>query len=97
MLALTPRDYLQDPYSFGRAGPVRWTLPPAGTQAGLRAAQRQHALVCHWGRTRTPKTGTIRRNYGISKQTWSRIVLGQRWAGQLGMEALLDAWQGISR
>lgn len=92
MLTLTPRDYLQDPHRFGHpgvAGP--WIVPPAGTAVGLRAARRQHELACTWAGTRTPKTGQIRSIYGISKQTWSRIIRGHRWAGQLGMEALLDA------
>jgi hypothetical protein len=91
-LTLTPRAYLHDPHGFGRPGPARWFVPPGGTQAGLRTARRQHVLACRWAETRTPKTGQIRQTYGISKQTWSRIVRGERWAGQLGLEVLLDAW-----
>jgi len=92
MLTLTPRAYLHDPHGFGCPGPARWLVPPGGTQAGLRAARRQHVLACRWAAARAPKTGQIRQTYGISKQTWSRIVRGERWAGQLGLEVLLDAW-----
>jgi len=87
-----PCDYLRDPYGFGNPGQHVWLLPAGGSPAGMRAARRQHLLVCAWKQTRRPGTGALRQAYGISKQTWSRIVLGQRWAGHLGLEALLDAY-----
>lgn len=95
-LPLTPRDYLENPYAFGHAGPARWVIPAGGNAIGLRVAHRQHVLACRWIEIGAPKSGEIRRVYGISKQTWSRVIRGQRWAGQLGLEVLLAAWDGRS-
>jgi len=92
VLTLRPCDYARDPDTFGH--PRRhpdWHIPAGGTAPALFAARRQHELVRRWKAARNPKTGEIRARYLISKQVWSQITLGRRWAGQLGLEALLAA------
>lgn len=92
LLPLVPLDYVTDRHAFGR-GNARFTVPDGGTSLALRVARRQHLLVADWLQHRSPATGRIAEVYGISKQTWSRITLGERWAGQVGLEALLDAFE----
>lgn len=93
LLPLAPFDYVTDRHVFGR-GDARFTIPDGGTELALRVARRQHLLVADWLQHRRPTTGRIAEMYGISKQTWSRITLGERWAGQVGLQALLDAFEG---
>jgi hypothetical protein len=89
--ALLPRDYLADPYLFGRE-PTGVVLPQGGDRRSQQVARLQHQLALAWVRAgRRPTTTTLCERWGFSPSVWSRIVNGTRWAGETGMCALLDA------
>lgn len=90
---LRPCDYLEDPDHFGRDGVAVFRVPPGGDAVSARIATLQHELVRDWRWERRPTSGEIRRLFGISRQTWSRITLGQRWAGETGLAALHASWR----
>ena len=56
----------------------------------MRAAQVQHDMVI-WVRERSRFSGAqLARRYEVSTSTWSRMTLGERWAGQLLLSALIE-------
>lgn len=90
-LRASPRDYFAHPPAFGTPHARALVLPVNGSSASQRVAWMQHQLVQAW--KRHARHGDARRVsalYGISPSTWSRILHGQRWAGSIGMAALLD-------
>lgn len=90
---LLPRDYLDEPDLFGRSGTAVVRLPPGGDEVSARIAAIQHDLVRDWRVEHRPSSGEIRRLYGMSRQTWSRITLGERWAGETGLAVLHASWR----
>jgi hypothetical protein len=55
-------------------------------------APLQHALARERTRRgRQPTAAEVCRRYGISKQVWSRVVLGHRWAGETAFAVLTEA------
>lgn len=91
---LLPRDYLSDPHRFGRSLDVRIVVPPGGDGLSAVIACVQHMFVWHWIEVarRHPRSGEIHAVFGLSRQTWNRITLGQRWAGETGFVTLLCCW-----
>lgn len=90
---LLPRDYLLDPWQFGQpiAG-VNTCLPAGGDRVSKRVAEVQHHLVVTWrANGRYPQASVLCEQFGMSKQTWSRVTLGERWAGETVLAALTAA------
>lgn len=89
---LEPRAYLADPHSFGRRLDVAPAEPVGGDPVSQRVALLQHSLVVAWReRGRRPTSGELCAHYGFSRQLWSRVVLGERWAGETVLAALVEA------
>jgi hypothetical protein len=87
-----PRDYLTNPAAFGRLGGFEFSMPPNGDELSARLAALQHGMVAVWNAEgRRPKTTMLRAIYGVSRQTFSDITLGKRWAGGVGFAMLLAA------
>lgn len=100
-LAGLPCDYVEVAQRFGVDDDVGLVVPDGGDRVSAEVAWQQHRLVLAWrGRGCQPSAAALCRRFGFSKQTWSRTVLGQRWAGQLLLAALLQpstAGAGASR
>lgn len=91
-LLLKPYRYLTDPHAFGEDRPVRFVIPTGGDERSMRVARVQHGLVVRWRQLPDqPSQSSLGRLYGLSKETVSRTVLGQRWMGDLMSAALLEA------
>lgn len=89
---LLPKDYLVDPWQFGRAHRARTHVPPDGDDVSRDIAEIQHELVFAWRAAgKKPPAAQICQRFDISKQTWSRVTLGERWAGETILVALLRA------
>jgi hypothetical protein len=88
---LTPRAYFADPWSFGVARDATAVTPPGGDDVSRRIAELQHRLVLSWKQTQVPRARDLCALFGISKQTFSRVVLGERWAGETVLAALISA------
>jgi len=89
---LRPCDYLSDPALFGSVRPVARVVPAGGDEPASRVAWVQHRLVVQWRQCPGRRSGAaIAREFGFSRQTWSRTTLGERWAGQTVLTALLLA------
>ena len=89
---LLPRDYLADPYGFGQPRANRTVQPSGGDPVSARVAWIQHELVAAWRvRGSSPSGAQLGREFGFSRQTWSRAALGQRWMGEAVTCALLAA------
>lgn len=55
----------------------------------MHVAEQQHTLAVAWRAAgRRPASVDVCERFGISKQTWSRITTGERWAGNTGFAAL---------
>lgn len=92
---LAPRDYLTPPEAFGQVGARPAALPEGGDEVSAAVARVQHRLAVAWHLTRDrPSVRQLGDRYGVSKQVFSRSLLGQRWMGETVMAALLD---GLSR
>lgn len=89
-LKLSPRDYATVPQRFG-CQPVEFRVPPGGDQLSCDIAVHQHRLALAWRETRRPPTSELCARFGFSKQWWSNVTSGQRWAGQIGTCALVLA------
>lgn len=90
-LQLLPRDYLSNPHDFGRSLSAHSILPTGGNKVSQIIAIRQHRLATRLNDKPAKdkiSTGTLINLFEISKQTWSRILLGQTWARQTGLTAL---------
>lgn len=87
---LMPRDYLAPPEAFGLRAPEQWVIPPGGDEQSMLVARTEHHLVLAW-RTgpRRPSGAEMGRQFGFSRQTWSRSMLGQRWMGETLMAAIV--------
>lgn len=88
---LLPRQYLDRPDAFGRDVSVRWVVPAGGDEVSLRVARLQHELVVAWRVGGARSGAATAREFGFSRQTWSRITLGERWMGETGAVALVTA------
>ena len=88
---LLPADYAVDPHRFGRDPKLRFHIPPSGDATSMEIARIQHHLVVAW-RTNpdAPSGAALARRFDFSKQTLSRVTLGQRWCGMTVMAALLS-------
>lgn len=81
-LALEPRAYAVVPAQFGSNPHVTFHVPPGGDDLSMQVARIQHHIVIAW-RARHPRGGRrLADEIGCSKQTVSRTLLGQRFAGQ---------------
>ena len=89
-LKLTPRDYAADPDLFGKRADLGFEVPPGGTVAAALAARVQHRLVIRCRQSSHYSGAQLAERYGTSTSTWSRMTLGQRWAGQLLLCALVE-------
>jgi len=98
-----PRDYLDEPLSFGIDPDARFTVPPDGDEHALRAAAVQHHLAIQLRRLEP----AARRNgaragrlFGFSRQHWSDCLVGRSWMGPAtyaaAIAALLDIQERIS-
>jgi hypothetical protein len=78
--------------SFGSTRRVAVVVPAGGTRTSAKVAYVQHLYARHW-RTMAdrPSGAEMGSQYGFSKQTWSRAVLGETWMGLTLFAALLDA------
>lgn len=89
---LEPCDYLVDPHRFGRPG-ATLQLPFDGDEPSMWVARTQHLLVARWinsgGR---PSVADLCERYALSKQTWSKCLLGERWASAAVLTALCETF-----
>lgn len=93
-LAALPRDYFVNPPGFGTDQAGRVVMPADGNQASQRVAEVQHRLVRAWLAQASYGDGArIAARFEVSASTWSRIVTGQRWAGSIGLAALITSAQ----
>ena len=91
-LGRPPRDYAEQPYRFGEDPHVRFRAPVGESSAAAHAARVQHLLVVGWRAQSGRPSGTqLGRRFGFSKQTFSRVVRGERWAGSVVFAALVHA------
>lgn len=67
---------------------MAFVVPPEGDPISARIAHLQHVLVCRWRATGI-SGAAIARRWGVSRQTVSRTTLGERWAGETVLAALL--------
>jgi hypothetical protein len=90
---LLPRDYVRGgPYGFGVDADAVFYVPVGGDPVWCRVAELEHRLILRWrAREDGPSGAAIARRWGCSKATFSRTVLGERWAGELLLAALLEA------
>ena len=80
---LLPRSYFERHDDFGITPNARRIVPDAGDRASAEVAWLQHELVLEWRRRRCrPSGAAIGREFGFSKQVWSRVVTGHRWMGE---------------
>lgn len=87
---LTPRSYADDPWRFGIDHALGFAVPPGGDATSRDLAEVQHRLICAWRHAGCRPSGAeIGRRWQFSKQTWSRTTLGQRWAGETVLAALI--------
>jgi len=94
-----PSFYATDPYGFGRDSTIRFFVPGQVDVVSARIAAVQHELVLGWRESGDPSARVLGDLFGFSKQTWSRTVLGQRFAGETLLAALVTAnaaltWSG---
>lgn len=88
---LVPREYLVDPFQFGRTPAPTWVLPEAGDTVSQRVAMVQHQLaVAIRNRHRRSTTRTVTRAFGFSKQYWSLCLLGKAWMGETLLAAAVS-------
>jgi hypothetical protein len=83
-----PRDYLQDPFQFGRDATQKIFVPHDGDEVSARVARVQHLLVCRLAEA--PDRHRARRvcePFGFSKQLWSLCLSGQAWMGEAVLAA----------
>ena len=85
---LTPRDYFEDPWTFGTAN-SRLVLPTAGDPVSQRIAWHTHLLV-RAVRDQRLSSGSACRRFGFSRDVWSEVVNGHRWPGETIMTAIID-------
>ncbi len=96
-LALTPRQYLENPSEFGYRSEARFLIPEGGNKVSQILAVNQHRWAV---RTKlVPKNERVETQditvvFAISRQTWNRIINGQTWARQTGIVALEYACRG---
>lgn len=89
---LKPRDYAVDPHRYGHDPKAVFHLPEGGDEHSARIAAAQHQLILRWrSMSDRPSGAELGRTWGFSKQTWSRTINGQRWAGQAALTALTFA------
>jgi hypothetical protein len=89
---LRPADYATDPHRFGTDPHLDFRVPAGGDDVSMKVARVQHQLVSAWRhQPGTPSGAALARGFGCSKQTFSRTVLGHRWAGETLLAALLHA------
>lgn len=92
---LAPRDYAADPTRFGYDTTLVFQVPLGGDQVSMRVAQVQHLLVVRWRSAGMRPSGSwLAPRFGFSKQSWSRMCTGERFAGQTALTALLVAVLG---
>lgn len=88
---LLPASYLEHAHDFGRRRSARLVLPAGGDPVSQRIALVQHQLILAWHeRGRRPCAAELARTWGVSKQTISRCVLGERWLGETLLVAFLQ-------
>ena len=83
-----PRDYADPPAAFGH-DTAKFRLTTSMDPLSWRTALAQHDLAVRW-RSSGRSGAQAATSWGFSRQTWSRTITGQRWAGQLGWIALSD-------
>lgn len=89
--ARRPKDYAIPSDAFGQPVTVQWSVPPGGDAVSLHVARTQHRLVVSWRQHAGHASGAaVASRYGFSRQTWSRTVLGERWAGETVLVALVE-------
>ena len=86
---LLPRDYLQDPFTFGTRGGVV-VLPVGGDPVSMRIARRQHLLVIAV-RERRIRSSAVCGDFGFGRDVWSDVLNGTRWAGETVLVAIFEA------
>jgi len=73
-----PREYLDPPHRFGRAGEARLRIPAGGDRVSAGLAWFQHRLAAAWA-ARGRSGAAVGREYGVSRQVVSRTLRGERW------------------
>ena len=93
--SLAPRDYLADPFQFGRASAPRWVLPVGGDVRSLQVAMVTHGVVVLVRGLRDRRlAGRVCARFGFSKQLWSRCLLGETWMGEVVLAAAVSELLG---
>lgn len=87
--SLSPREYATDPALFGVTADLTFWVPPGGDAVSMQIARLQHLDVCAWeAGGRRPSAAALCRRFGFSRQTFSKVTTGQRWAGETVLAAL---------
>lgn len=80
---LEPRDYVEQPESFGLSEQLKFRVPVGGDEISMRIVATQHLLVCLWNRTQRHVSAVqLEQRFGVKKQTMSLTTKGRRWAGR---------------
>lgn len=89
---LLPRDYLTDPFAFGRDPEALQVVPDAGDARSARIARLQHRLACRWQQLDAkPSASALARDFGLSPQVVTRSLRGERWMGETVLCALFES------
>lgn len=85
-----PCDYLVHPHAFGSlTQQAEWTMPAGGDQRSLRVAQVLHEMARRVAeRNDRHDAALVCRQFGFSKQQWSRCLHGQQWMGETVLAAI---------
>lgn len=94
-LLLSPASYFDPPSAFGHVESARPHIPVGGDARSMRVALVQHWLVLAWASRGGPPVRELARLFGFSKQTFSKVRLGDRWMGSAVGAALL--WSATVR
>ena len=78
-------------FAFHVGDPLAISWEPGVPSGRTGAAFAQHLLAVRWREVRQPTVAELGAKYGFSKQTFSKTLLGERWAGQRLETALLEA------
>ena len=94
---LQPLDYIEPPGAFGRRETVRVVVPEGGDRTSAIVALIQHEIVRSWHTQRGHTTdAALSRRFGFSKQTLSKVMVGERWVGETVLAILIYALRELS-
>ncbi|RYP86863.1 hypothetical protein EKO23_07775 [Nocardioides guangzhouensis] len=88
---LRPRDYLVNPWQFGRTSDAAARTPAGGDDRSLAVAVVQHRVACLIrDRDDRHAARSVTDEFGFSKQYWSLCLGGEAWMGETMLAAAVS-------